>query len=105
MTGKSESICNTDAAPEGRRDWDWVSMEDYDKDTKDLVNTSAAIIRDQKHLIDQLTLLVSLLVYYGKRIEIPNYAFTRGLTLTTIREVNEEHDITVFRRPHDTTNQ
>lgn len=56
-----------------REDFDFVTFDNYAKDTKELTDQAAHIIRCQRKEIDRLKKLIGALVHSAKRIAISNH--------------------------------
>lgn len=72
-----------------RKDWDYVSMEDYTKDTKDLVDTANAIAENLREELHDMKVIFSAAIRTMGRIEID-----MGLLIT-----DEEVRFTRYDRP------
>ncbi len=67
-------------------DFDYVSMGNYEKDTRELVETSAAMLAEKTREIAQLRMLINLLIEAAGKIEIPRHKFESGVTKEIVIE-------------------
>lgn len=57
-------------APKGRKDWDYVSMEDYTKDTQELVEQGNAIAESLREELRDIKVLFSAAIQTMGRVEV-----------------------------------
>lgn len=81
-----------------REDWDYVSMENYTKDTKELAEQAAYIIGGQKKKINELEKLIGLLVHCAGRIEVPNWMIVTEQPTCITRYERPDIDATIFEK-------
>lgn len=98
MTRINKPLNNTlDAYPEGRKDWDYVSMEDYDHDTKELVATSNAIAEKLKRELKETQAMFYAAIATMGKIEVDRLHLISQGNLTIIREQDEYNNKIIFR--------
>ncbi len=93
----SDAINNWDNAPEGRKDWDYVSMEDYDRDTKELIATSNAIVENLKRELRETQAMFYAAIATMGKIEVDRHFLIRQGQLTIVREQREYDNKIIFR--------
>lgn len=94
----TQTINNTvDAYPTSHKDWDYVSMADYTKDTEDLVRLSNSMMEAYKKKVQELEKLIALLVHSVGKIEVHRHLLTEDTNLTIVREENLYNDSIIFR--------
>ncbi len=88
---------------EGRKDWDYVSMDDYDRDIKELVATSNAIVEKLKRELKETQAMFYAAIASMGKIEVDRHYLIDQGRLTIIREQHEYDDKIIFRVQKPTT--
>lgn len=81
----------------GRKDWDYVSMEDYTKDTEDLVRLSNSMLEAYKKKVKELEKLIAALIHAAGKIEVDRHLIISDIDLKIERAENFERDSIMFR--------
>lgn len=89
--------------PQGRKDWDYVSMEDYDRDTKELVATGNAIAENlRRELRDTQRMFYAAIATMG-RIEVDRITLINSDNIRIIQEYREYDNKIIFSVDKPTT--
>lgn len=72
-------------------------MEDYTKDTEDLVRLSNSMMEAYKEKVRDLERLVAAIVHTVGKVEIPRHLIIYDNDLTLLREDNYANDSIMFR--------
>ena len=83
-----------------KEDFDFVSMENYQKDTEALVDQAAAIIADLKRKKEQAELLLYCIIEVCKEVRIPEHLIIEAEKgkLSIIREEDPSTREIIFKK-------
>lgn len=82
-----------------RRDWDYVNFADYEHDTKEIVERSAAIIQDVRNrLVQAERLLAEVIIAAGGQVKLPLYELQNtNISYEMTQECDMSNMTLVFR--------